>query len=126
MSDHPENPARPVSLFTIVILMALFAAFLFLVRRYYTPTATAAHNAAAEKVTKEMDWRATAAARRATLHETQQEQAKLATTYGWVDQKGGVVRLPIERAMQLVVQEQEPRQQVRQIRDLPPTPRSRP
>jgi hypothetical protein len=106
MSDYPENPARPVGLFTIIFLTVLFAAFFVLVRRYYSPTATAPQNAAAEKLPKEMEWRATAASRRAALNETREEQAKQAATYGWVDQKAGVVRLPIEQAMQLVVQEQ--------------------
>ena len=106
MSDYPENPARPVGLFTIGFLAVLFAAFLFLVRTYYSPTAAAPYNAAAEKLPKEMEWRATSASRRGALNEARAEQAKLATTYGWVDEKAGVVRLPIEQAMQLVVQEQ--------------------
>jgi hypothetical protein len=34
-----------------------------------------------------------------------QQQAEQGSTYGWVDEKAGVVRLPISRAMELVVQE---------------------
>ncbi len=119
MSDHSENPARPVSLFTIVFLLVVFGAFLVLVRYFYSPTASAPQNASAEKLPKEMEWRATSDSRRAALAESQLEQAKQATTYGWVDEKAGVVRLPLERAMDLLVQEQAPRQQSRQIRDLP-------
>ena len=37
MSDHSESPARPVSLFTVVILLGVFAAFYFFVRSYYRP-----------------------------------------------------------------------------------------
>jgi hypothetical protein len=106
MSSYPDNPARPVGPFVIAFLMVLFAAFLLLVRYYYSPTATAPQNAAAEKMPKELEWRATATSRRAALNESQAEQAKLATSYGWVDQKAGVVRLPIERAMELMVKEQ--------------------
>ena len=31
--------------------------------------------------------------------------SELATSYGWVDQTKGVVRLPLERAMQLTIEE---------------------
>ena len=37
-----------------------------------------------------------------------------------VDQKAGVVQLPIERAMELTAKDLASKQQVRQIRDLPP------
>jgi hypothetical protein len=117
-----ENPARPVSLFTIIFLFVLFAAFLFFVRRAYSPTTIAAQNSAAEQLPKDLAWKADATTRRATLKQTIEEQAKRATSYGWADQKAGVVSLPIQRAMELVVQEQGAKQQVRQIRDLPANP----
>jgi len=105
MSDYTENPARPVSLFTIFFLLLLLAAFLFFVRYFYAPAGSAPQNVAAEKLSKEMEWRATAASRRATLQETIQTQVKLVSGYAWLDQSAGVVRLPIERAMELVVEE---------------------
>lgn len=104
MSDNNENPARPVSLFTIVCLFVLFAAFLLLVRWFYAPTATLPNQAAAEKLPKEMEWRATTDSRRAALADLQKEQNAKAHSYGWVDQKAGVVHLPIERAMELTAQ----------------------
>jgi hypothetical protein len=51
------------------------------------------------------------AERAALLAETQAAQQRAATEYGWVDQPQGVVRLPVERAMKLVVEEQRSRQQ---------------
>jgi hypothetical protein len=105
MSNTSENPARPVSLFAIVFLFALFAAFFFFVRYFYHPAETLPQNAAAEKLPKDLEWRATAAARRTTLRATKDEQAKQLSSYGWVDQKSGVVRLPIERAMELTAQQ---------------------
>lgn len=105
MSDHSESPARPVSLFTIAFLFVLFAAFLFFVRKAYTPAATLPQNAVAENASKDNAWRATSTARQATLTELREQQAKQASSYGWVgDQKSGVVRLPIDRAMDLTVQ----------------------
>jgi hypothetical protein len=40
----------------------------------------------------------------ADLQEMRAAEEKLQTTYGWLDQQAGTVRLPIDRAMDLVVQ----------------------
>jgi len=39
------------------------------------------------------------------LRELRAKETAAATTYGWVDQPKGVVRIPIERAMQLTVED---------------------
>jgi len=39
------------------------------------------------------------------LRELRAKETASATTYGWVDQTKGVVRIPIERAMQLTVED---------------------
>jgi hypothetical protein len=39
------------------------------------------------------------------LRELRAKEIAAATNYGWVDQTKGVVRLPIERAMQLTVED---------------------
>ena len=67
MSDSSVNPARPVSLFTLVLLLGVFSAFLLVVRYYYQPAPLAAYNAAPENLPKELEWRATSEARRKTL-----------------------------------------------------------
>ena len=36
------------------------------------------------------------------------EQEQLTTTYGWVDRQQGIVRIPVERAMQLYLQRGPP------------------
>jgi hypothetical protein len=43
--------------------------------------------------------------RAAILRELRAKETSAATSYGWVDQTKGVVRIPIERAMQLTVEE---------------------
>lgn len=101
MSDTSAAPARPVSLITTVFVLALFVAFVFVVRHFYVPTSTSPQNAAAENLSKELEWKATNVSRRATLQELRAQETKQTTSYGWVDQKAGVVRLPIERAMEL-------------------------
>jgi len=119
MSDTPVIPARPVSLFTIVFLFAVFAAFLLVIRYFYQPTTTSAFAAAPDNISKDLEWRANAANRRETLKQLHESEAKQTQGYGWVDQKAGVVRLPIERAMELTARDLAAKQQVRQIRDLP-------
>lgn len=104
MSDTTASPARPVSLFTIFFLMVVFAAFLLVIRWFYHPAATAAFNSTPENLPKDMEWRANAEARTKTLHEMRAKEVKDATTYGWVDKNAGVVRLPIERAMELTAE----------------------
>src|SRR5215218_10025307 len=105
MSEPTATPARPVSLFTIVMLMAVFAAFLLVIRWFYHPEGTAAFNGTPENLPKEMEWRANADARRKTLREVHEKEAKDAATYGWVDKNTGVVRLPLERAMDLTAEQ---------------------
>ncbi len=104
MSDASATPARPVSLLTIVFLFALFATFLLAIRWFYEPAMVSPQNAAAENLTKELEWRATAAVRREVLTAQRETEAKQATTYAWIDQKAGVVQLPIARAMELTAQ----------------------
>jgi hypothetical protein len=43
--------------------------------------------------------------RKAALAELQGKEKTTATTYGWVDKENGVVRLPLERALELTIQE---------------------
>jgi F0F1-type ATP synthase membrane subunit b/b' len=119
MSDTPVLPARPVSLFTIVFLFAVFAAFLLVIRYWYHPASLSAFNATPENISKDFEWRANTDARRKTLQELREAEAKKASSYAWVDQKAGTVQLPIERAMELTARDLAAKQQIRQIRDLP-------
>lgn len=105
MSDLPAQPARPVSLFSIVFVFALFAVFLLVIRWFYDPATVSPQNAAAENTTKELEWRASAGDRRKVLTEQRALEAKQASSYGWVgDKQAGVVQLPISRAMELTAQ----------------------
>jgi hypothetical protein len=54
-------------------------------------------------LTADLQWKATPEARRAYLDELRAKQAKQAASYAWVDQGKGVVQIPIDRAMDLVV-----------------------
>ncbi len=105
MSDTPASaPARPVSLFSVVFVLALFAVGLLVIRWGYQPATVSPQNAAAENLPKDMEWRATAAARRKALDEIKAKAAAQAAGYAWVDKNAGVVQLPIARAMELTAQ----------------------
>lgn len=58
------------------------------------------------KVDEADRWKFTEQGRAARLAELRGKELTGLTTYGWVDQSAGVVRLPIDRAMELVVAEQ--------------------
>src|SRR3954471_17519889 len=104
MSEPYSQPARPVSLITILAIFALFSVVFVVVRRYYHPTTVAAFNAQAENLPKDLQWKATQESRRLALETLRKQQNEEAANYGWVDQKAGVVRLPITRAMELTAQ----------------------
>lgn len=104
MSDQYAMPARPVSLFTVVLLFGVFSSSLLLIRYGYHPSSLSTVNAAPENLPKELEWRATAAARREALNQTRDAAEKQVASHAWLDQKAGAVRLPIERAMELTAQ----------------------
>jgi hypothetical protein len=105
MSDTTAQSPRPVSLITTLFVLALFGVFAFAVSRSYTPAATAPQNQPAENLPKDLAWKSTPATRKQALADLREKQAKQAVSYGWVDQKAGVVQLPIERAMELTAQQ---------------------
>ncbi|MEO7415201.1 MAG: hypothetical protein ABIZ81_17800 [Opitutaceae bacterium] len=97
MSDlSSHDTPRPVSLFTVFAIFFLFAAFLLVLKYVYLPHRTGTFSG---------DGIRTAQQREQILVDLRKKEDELATKYGWVDQKSGVVRLPIERAVELTVQQ---------------------
>jgi hypothetical protein len=106
MSDAPSQTPRPVSPVAILAALAGFCLFLFLVRLAYVRNLPPPpQDLAAEKLTPDLAWKATPAARRANLDELRAKQAKQAASYAWIDQGKGIVQLPIDRAMELFVRD---------------------
>jgi hypothetical protein len=107
MKTDPDVPApRPVSLVAVLAIFILLSLFGVLAEKVYLPgRSPAPQNETPDNLSKDMAWRATPESRRAYLDDLRKRQAIQAAAYGWVDQKAGVVQLPIERAMELVVQE---------------------
>ena len=86
-------PSKPAPLSYLLAIVGSLLIVFFLVsamKRYTTPAPLGA---------------ARAAERAQFLKEIQAQQNPLAEQYGWVDQGKGLVRLTVERAMELTVQE---------------------
>jgi len=92
MSDH-SSPRAP--LVSILAIFFLFALFLLVVYYVYVPRQTGAFTD---------DGIHTAALRKKNLAELRAKQTAQAASYAWVDQKAGIVQLPLDRAMELTVQ----------------------
>jgi hypothetical protein len=101
MSDSPATAPRPVALITTISVLALSAIAWVVVANFYDPAAASPQNAPAENLPKELAWKATPATRQKALSDLREQQSKQASSYAWVDQKAGVIQLPVERAMQL-------------------------
>lgn len=107
MSDLPPRSPRPVSLAAVAAVLLGFALFLLplywaYVRhrpgRLFIP-----ESAPAEKLSSDQAWQATAASRLAYLNDLRARQEKQLNSYAWIDRKAGIVQLPIDRAMELVI-----------------------
>ncbi len=106
MTDTDTPAPRPVSLLAVIAIFILLSSFGLMVERVYMPgRAPAPQNDAPDNLSKDMAWKATPETRRAYLAELRKKQAEQGAAYGWVDQKNGVVQLPIARAMEIIVQE---------------------
>lgn len=104
MSDVSTPAPRPVSFFTLVVLAVSFGLFAAFARSIYTHhIGPAPQNEVPEGLSKDMAWRATPEDRRKYLQELRDKQEKQATSYAWVDQKAGIVQVPIARAEELVI-----------------------
>ena len=98
MSDSSSNFSFPhrTPVFTAIIVLVCFALFAWLANKIYRPHAFTVDKIEGVK---------TPAERKALLTEHRSKEQADSISYGWVDQKAGVVRLPIDRAMELVVRE---------------------
>ncbi len=106
-SAHETSaPTRSSFALTIGVVLVCFLVFGVIVgvTLYHSRETTVAVDLA--KVDEADQWKYTVQGRTARFAELRGKEQSAATTYGWVDQSAGVVRLPIVRAMELVVAEQ--------------------
>jgi hypothetical protein len=109
---NPSNPpAKPVSWFSVAVVFVGLGLFLLVVKyTYLSHRAPAPHTIAPEQLPADQAWKATPDTRKAALAELRAAEQKQVSNYAWIDQAKGVVQLPIERAMELTVQELKAKQ----------------
>lgn len=104
--DSSTSPSRSDFAVTIGVVLACFLVFGVIVGITYLKNRDTTVAVDLTKIDAADQWKYTVEGRAARLAEVRGKEQTAATTYGWVDQPAGVVRLPIERAMELVVAEQ--------------------
>lgn len=95
MSDSSHTPASKGSTLTLLAAIGGFAIFALIVFIAYLP----------KKPAPLADGVRTPEQRKAALAELRAKEKAAATTYGWVDQANGVVRIPIDEAVKLTIKE---------------------
>jgi hypothetical protein len=99
VSDTPFSYAFPqrTPVFTAGLVLLCFALFGWLAYKVYVPKAFPPQRVEGVRTVRE---------RLDLLAEQRMKDQSAATSYAWVDQSAGAVRLPVERAMALTVREQ--------------------
>lgn len=103
-NSAPSVPTPRGVVFSVALVVVGFALFIGAVWFAFVRTRPTNLDPDVSKLDKTEQWKFSAEGREARLKELQARVAA-ADSYGVIDAKGGVVRLPIERAMELVVRE---------------------
>lgn len=86
-------------------IFGCFALFLFIIYLAHLPQREMAAQADLAQVPADEKWQYSPEGRADHLAVLRAHEKTEQTTYGWIDQKAGVVRLPIDRAMELTVRD---------------------
>jgi hypothetical protein len=95
MSDRRANPSFLNQFISVAAILGCFAVFGLLLYLTYLPNRPVGFPVGSVPP----------AERAARLSKLRADEASLADRYSWVDQDKGIVRLPIERGMELTRQE---------------------
>jgi hypothetical protein len=109
MSLPPEVKSKSVSWVSVAAVLGCFALFLLIIYIAYLPQREKTDEADLSQVSADDRWQYSPEGRAAKLQDLRAHEQTELTTYGWIDEKAGVVRLPIDRAMELTVQSLQPR-----------------
>jgi hypothetical protein len=99
----------PVSWVSVAAVFGCFALFLLIIWIAYLPQREKTDEADLSQVSPDDRWQYSPEGRAAKLQDLRASEQTELTTYGWIDQKAGIVRLPIDRAMELTVQSLQPK-----------------
>ena len=101
----PTEPAHPLHVSRLSVIAVLSACGLFLIIGLFIRQTPSPVQPDITDVPEADRWKLSADGRAAKLVELHAKEASQSSAYAWVDQGFGVVRLPIDRAMELTVQE---------------------
>jgi len=85
-----------------VVVLAVLAVFILI---YVISRQTPSVVGSAVGAPPEDQWKFSSEGRAGRLVELRAKEAAAASSYGWVDEKAGVVRLPIDRAVELTIRD---------------------
>src|SRR5579859_1377638 len=105
MNLPPDARPKPVSWISVAAIFGCFALFFFILYLAYLPQRKKTAEADLAQVPADERWQYSPEGRASHLADLHAHENTELTTYGWIDQKAGVVRLPIDRAMELTVQD---------------------
>jgi hypothetical protein len=103
--DTSAGGARASFWVTFLAALGCFVIFLVVLFIAYIPQRRTAPEVDLSRVPPEEQWKYTPEGRQAHLDELRAREQAAATTYAWIDKSKGIVQLPIDRAMQLTLQE---------------------
>jgi hypothetical protein len=96
MSDTlTYNETKSSFIATMLAVLGGFAIFLIILMVAYLPNKAGYPNSGSK----------TPAERKALLAELNGNNQTISNTYGWVDKERGIVRIPLDRAIELTIQE---------------------
>ena len=108
MSDQPQSYAFPqrAPVFTAVVVIVGILLFAVFVGKFYRGAAPVDPRGKVNPadIAEDQRWKYTPEGRAAALTKLQQDAAT-GSSYGWVDQKAGLARLPVDRAIELTVRD---------------------
>jgi hypothetical protein len=101
-TSHSSPSSGKTSLVSALVVAAVLGVFvvIHLISRHGPTPITSAEGAPEEE-----KWRYSNEGRAARLAELRAKENTAATTYGWVDEKAGTVRLPLDRAVELTIRD---------------------
>jgi hypothetical protein len=108
MSLPPEAKQNPVSWVSVAAVFGCFALFLLIIYIAYLPQREKTDEADLSQVSPDDQWQYSPEGRADKLKDLRAHEQTELTSYGWIDEKAGVVRLPIDRAMELTMQSLQP------------------
>jgi hypothetical protein len=90
---------------TFLAVVGCFAIFVIVLELAYIPQRRLAPDVDLTKIPPEEQWKFTPAGRQAHLDEMRAKEQAAATSYAWIDKDKRIVQLPLDRAMELTLQD---------------------